>query len=84
MIPKVDGRGATSFGQPPLCVHPLVHRMWASARVVQLEPWFKSWVPDAVCSSVEAWYGTAIDIEECLAGDKDVRLFFFSDLEKIF
>ena len=41
--------------------------MWAFARVVDLEPRFKSWVPDSVCSSVEAWDSTAIDIEECLA-----------------
>ena len=54
-IPKVDGRDATPFGQRPLCVLPVVYRTWASARVVQLEIWFKSWVPVAVFSSVEAW-----------------------------
>ena len=48
--------------------------MWAAARVVQLEPWFKSWVPDAV---VGAGYITAIDSEECFAGavDEDVSPF---------
>ena len=48
----------------------------------QLEGWFKSWVLDSVfCAgggrgSVEAWYTTALDIEEVLAGanDSDVHL----------
>ena len=43
----------------------------------QLEDWFRSWVPDSVfCagggrSSVEAWYTTALDIEEVLSGVVD-------------
>ena len=49
----------------------------------QLEGWFRSWVPDSVFSagggrrSVEAWYTTALDIEEVLSGvvDSDVHLF---------
>ena len=51
---------------------PVVYRIWASARMVQLEGWFKSWVPDSVFSagggrgSVKAWYTTAVDIEEVL------------------
>ena len=42
--------------------------VWAS-----LDDWFKSWVPDSVFSagggrgSVEAWYTSALDIEEVLA-----------------
>ena len=71
MIPKTDG-GATHLGQRPLRVLGVVYRIWASARMVQLEDWFRSWVPDSVCSagggrgSVEAWYATALDIEEVL------------------
>ena len=67
MIPKTDG-DATSLGQRPLSVLPVVYRVWASARMVQLEGWFKSWVPDSFFSagggrgSVEAWYTTALDI----------------------
>ena len=40
---------------------PIVQRTWASARMGQLDGWFKSWVPDSVFSagggrgSVEAW-----------------------------
>ena len=30
---------------------PIVYRVWASARMVQLEDWFKSWVPDSVFSA---------------------------------
>ena len=39
-----------------------------------LEDWFRSWVPDSLFSagggrgSVEAWYATALDIEEVLTG----------------
>ena len=51
--------------------------------MVQLEAWFRSWVPDSVFSagggrsSVEAWYTTGLDIEEVLSGivDYDVHLF---------
>ena len=42
MIHKVGG-DATSLGQRPLCVLPVVCRIWASARMVQLEEWFRSW-----------------------------------------
>ena len=64
MIPKVDC-DATLLGQRPLCVLPVVYRVLASARMMQLEPWFKSWVPHSVFSagkgqsSVEAWFSTA-------------------------
>ena len=79
MIPKTDG-DATPLGQRPLGVLPVVYRIWASARMGQLEDWFKSWVPDSVFSagggrgSVEAWYTSALDIEEVLT-DSDVHLF---------
>ena len=90
MIPKVDG-DATPLGQRPLCLLPVVYRVWASARMLQLEPWFKSWVPNSVFSagggrsSVEAWFSTALDIEECLAGGvgTDVHL-FVADVVKSF
>ena len=53
-----------------------------SVCMMQLEPWFNSWVPESVFSagggrsSVAAWYCTALDIEECWAGrgDSDVHL----------
>ena len=72
MIPKTDG-DATPLGQRPLCVLPVVYRIWAAARMSQLDGWFKSWVPDSVFSagggrgSVEAWYTSALDIEEVLS-----------------
>ena len=51
--------------------------------MVQLEEWFRSWVPNSVCSagggrsSVEAWYSIALDIEEVLPGavNSDIHLF---------
>ena len=47
MIPKFDG-DAAPLGQRPLSVLPVMCRIWASARMVQLEDWFRSWVPDSV------------------------------------
>ena len=90
MIPK-SGGDATLLGQRPLCVLPVVYRIWASGWMVQLEPWFKSWAPSSVysagggCSSVDAWFTTALEIEECLSGgvDSDVHL-FVADVVKSF
>ena len=82
MIPKTDG-DATPLGQRPLSVLPVVYRIWASARMMQLEGWFKFWVPDSVFSagggrgSVEAWYTTALDIEEVLSGAADSHVHLF-------
>ena len=57
----------------------------------QLEGWFKSWVPSSVCSagdgwsSVEAWYTTALDIEEVLDGAVDTHVHVFvADVVKSF
>ena len=57
----------------------------------QLEGWFKSWVPESVFSagggrgSVEAWYTSAIDIEEALSGAADSHVHFFvADVVKSF
>ena len=90
MIPKTDG-DATPLRQRPLSVLPIVCRIWASARMGQLEDWFTSWVADSVFSAgsgrgpVEAWYTSALDIEEVLIGasDSDVHL-FVADVIKSF
>ena len=57
----------------------------------QLEDWFRSWVPDSVFSaggcrgSVEAWYTSALAIEEVLAGATDSHLHLFvADVVKSF
>ena len=60
MIPeaKVD---STPLGHRPLCVLPVVYRIWASVRSVCIQDWFYSWVSDSVfsagkgVSSVDAW-----------------------------
>ena len=90
MIPKSDG-DATSLGQRPLSVLPIVHRLWASTRMGQLGDWFQSWVPDSVFSagggrgSVEAWYTSSLDIEEVLAGATDSHVHLFvADVIKSF
>ena len=90
MIPKTDG-DAAPLGQRPLGVFPVIYRVWASARMGQLDDWCRSWVPDSVFSagggrsSVEAWYTSPLDIEEVLAGatDSDVHL-FVADVVKFF
>ena len=80
-----------SLGQRPLSVLPVAYRIWASARMKQLEDWLQSWVPSCVCSagngrsSVEAWYTTAFDIEEVLAGAVDTHVHIFvADVVKSF
>ena len=90
MIPKVDG-GFYPPWQRPLCVLPIAYRLWASVRLVHLKEWFQSWVPASVFSagggrsSVEAWYSTALDLEESLSGalDSDVHI-FVADVVKSF
>ena len=90
MIPKTDG-DATPLGQRPLSVLPIVYRIWAAARMGQLEGWFRSWVPDSVFSagggrgSVEAWYTSSLDIQEVLSGAADSHVHLFvADVEKSF
>ena len=68
-----------------------VYRVWASARMGQLEGWCRSWVADSVFSagggrgSVEAWYTSALDIEEVLSGAADSHVHLFvADVIKSF
>ena len=90
VIPKAEG-DSTPIGQRPLCVLPVVYRLWASVRLAHFRKWFSSWVPDFVfsagkgVSSVDAWYATFIDIEEVLsqARHSDFHI-FVSDVVKSF
>ena len=72
MIPKVDGDSTPLF-QRPLNVFPVVYRLWASLRLGHLREWVEGWLPESVyslgngLSSVEAWFSTALDIEEVLS-----------------
>ena len=69
MIPKTDG-DATPLGQRPLSVLPIVYRIWASARMGQLVVGsslvclIRSSVLGVVLVRFEAWYTSALDIEE--------------------
>ena len=73
MIPKVDG-DSSPLGQRPLSVLPVVYRLWASLRLGHLREWVEGWLPKSVLSFgnglslVEAWFSTALDIEEVLSG----------------
>ena len=73
MIPKVDG-DSTPLGQRPLSVLPVVYRLWASLRLGHLREWVEGWLPKSVyssgngLSSVEAWFSTALEVEEFLSG----------------
>ena len=74
MIPKTDG-DATPLARDLLVFSgsSIVSGL-LPARMGQLDGWFKSWVPESVFSagggrsSVEAWYTSALDIEEVLSG----------------
>ena len=74
MIPKADGV-STPLGQLPLSVLPVVYRLWASLRLGHLREWVEGWLPKSVFSlgnglslQLEAWFSTALDIEEVLSG----------------
>ena len=89
MIPKAEG-DSTPLGQRPLCVLPVVYRLWASVRLAHLKDWFYSWVLIlslvlAGVSSVDAWYATAIDIEEVLSQTRHSDFHIFvADVVKSF
>ena len=76
LIPLADG-DATPLGHRPFCALSVVYRLWASVRFRHFEDWLRSWLPSSVYSAcggrscVEAWYSTALDIEEVLSGFSD-------------
>ena len=78
-IPKEDG-DSSPLGQRPISVLPVVYRLWASLRLGHLREWVDEWLPRSVyslgngLSSVEAWFSTALDIEEVLSGTGDHQL----------
>ena len=47
MIPKAEG-DSTPLGQRPLCVLPVVYRLWAWVRLAHSQDWFYSWVPTSL------------------------------------
>ena len=79
MIPKADGN-STPLGQRPISLLPVVYRLWAPLRLGHLREWVNEWLPRSVysprngLSSVEAWFSTALDIEEVLSGTGDDQL----------
>ena len=81
MIPK-SGGDATPLGQRPLCVLPVVYRVWVGSSLGFLLLFI---VLVKGRSSVDAWFSSALDIEECLSGgvDSDVHL-FVADVVKSF
>ena len=74
LIPEADGDSTPPLGQRPLSVLPVVYRLWASLRLGHLREWVEGWLPKSLyslgngLSSVEAWFSTALDIEEVLSG----------------
>ena len=66
MIPKADG-DSTPLGQRPLSVLPVLKKLWASLRLGHLREWVEGWLPQSVYT-VEAWFSTALDIEDVLSG----------------
>ena len=51
---------ATPLGLRPVCVLPIAYRVGVSARMSQLEGWFRSWVPDSVLSAGGGRLGTLL------------------------
>ena len=51
-----------------------MYKLWASLRLGHLREWVEGWLPKSVfslghgLSSVEAWFSTALDLEEVLSG----------------
>ena len=72
MVPKAEGE-SFPLGQRPLCVLPVVYRIWASVRLAHLKRLVLFLFPDSVfsagkgVSSVGAWFATFVDIEEVLS-----------------
>ena len=56
MIPKTDG-DATPLARGLLVCSRSCYRIWASARMGQLDGWFMSWVPDSVFNAGGTWVG---------------------------
>ena len=58
----------------------MLYRLWASLRLSHLQDSVKSWVRESVSSvgtgvsSVDAWFPTALEIEEVLSGACDYQL----------
>ena len=73
MIPKADG-DSTPLGERLLSVLPVVYRLRASFRLGHLREWVEGWFRQLVLSlgnglsSAEAWFSTALEIEEVGAG----------------
>ena len=68
-----------------------MYRLWASLRLGHLREWVEGWLPKSVfslgngLSSVEAWFSTALDIEEVLSGTGgDQLLVMIADVIKSF
>ena len=76
MIPKADG-DTTPLGQRPLCVLPVVYRIWASVRLRHLDDWLRSGLPPSMFSAVEAWYSSALDFEKVLSGLNESHVHVF-------
>ena len=69
----------------------VVYRLWASVRLGHLTGWCQSWMPGSVFSacgarsSVEAWYSSALEIEEALVSQGDFHVHLFvADVVKSF
>ena len=52
----------------------------ATVHLGHIQGWFGSWLPEFAGrgrSPVDAWYTTALDIEECLGGEDDDHVHIF-------
>ena len=72
----------TSWAAPFICAACRLSCL-ASVRLRHLDSWLRSWLPLSVFSasggrgSVDAWYSTALDIEEVLSGLNESHVHVF-------
>ena len=82
MIPK-EGGDATPLGQRLLSVLPIVYSFSATVPLSHIQDWFESLLPESVFSvgrgrsSVDSWYTTALDKEECLGSEEHDHVHIF-------
>ena len=90
MIPKEGGDGSVHWAKTIECATYRSQAMGHSP-TVPYQDWFESWLPKSVFSagrgrsSVDAWYATALDIEECPGSEEDAHFHtFVADVVKSF
>ena len=90
MLPLLRSLDATPLGQEPLCVLPVVYKLWASVGLQQMSERCEGWLLESAFSAaryVDGWYSNCLHIEETLASRRwpaDGLLVFVADVTQSF